>query len=149
MIQVGPVADRDRAVEIVNHLALAGFAAGIVAREEPILPHFVVVSETVPIAVAERRLIALTQLNFNPQLRPLAGGYAQLRFGTFASQHEADRLARAVRITGFAFAAVVREGGTVYLVTLGPHRPEAVETIQRLLRSRFRGMLAVTVTPTN
>lgn len=149
MVQVGPVADRDRAAEIVNHLALVGFAAAMLATEDSVPAHFVVISDTVPLAVAERRLIALTQLNFRPQLRTLASGYAQLRFGAFASQEEADRLARAVRITGFAFAAVVREGGTVYVVTLGPHRPEAVETIQRALRSRFRAMLPVTVTPTN
>lgn len=149
MIQVGPIADRDRAAEIVNHLALIGLAAGMLVREEPVPPHFVVISDTVPLAVAERRAAALTQLGFHPQLRTLAGGYAQLRFGAFASQQEADRVARAVRITGFAFAAVVREGGTVYIITLGPLRSESVETVQRALRSRFRGMLPVAVSPTN
>lgn len=149
MIQVGPVADRDRAAEIISQLALAGFAARMISREEPGAAHFQVVSETVPLAIAERRVIALTQLGFRPQLQILAGGLAQLRFGEFASEREADLLARRVRTTGYSFAAVVREGGIVYVITLGPHQQDTVEIIQRVLRSRFRGMVPVSVTPAN
>lgn len=147
IIQVGPVADRDRATEIVRQLAFAGFDAGVTSREEPGPPHFQVISETVPLGVAERRVIALTHLGFRPQLRTLAGGFAQLLFGAFASQREAELLAERVRITGYAFAAVVREGGTVYVITLGPHRKDTVETI--LFRMQFRWMLPVTVSLAN
>lgn len=146
---MGPVTDRDRAAEIVRQLALAGFAAGVTNREEPGPPHFQVISETVPLAVAERRVIVLTQLGFHPKLRELAGGFAQLRFGAFASQREAEFLATRVRITGYSFAAAVREGGTVYVITLGPLRQDTVETIQAMLRSLFRWMLPVTVSPAN
>lgn len=118
-------------------------------REEPRSSHFQVVSETVPLAVAERRVAVLTQLGFRPQMRTLAGGFAQLRFGVFASQQEAEVLATRVRATGYAFAAVVRDGGTVYVITLGPHRQDTVDLIQGMLRSRFRWMLPVTVTAAN
>ncbi|MGQ0550883.1 MAG: SPOR domain-containing protein [Armatimonadota bacterium] len=147
IVQVGPVAGEERAAEIVRQLALAGFLARLANTQESGLSRYQVISETVPFAVAERRVIILTQLGFRPQLRMLAGGFAQLRFGAFTSQEEAELLAGRVRTTGYAFAAVVREGGTTYLITLGPHREDAVETIQALLRTRFRWMLPVTVRP--
>ncbi len=72
-----------------------------------------------------------------------------MRFGAFASHQEAERLAARVRITGYAFAAVMQEGGTAYVITLGPHRQDTADLIQAMLRSRFRWMLPVTVTPAN
>ncbi|MGH2372150.1 MAG: SPOR domain-containing protein [bacterium] len=147
IVQVGPVAGEDRAAEIVRQLALAGFLARLASTQQPGPAHYQVVSETVPVAVAERRMVVLTQLGFRPQLRILAGGFAQLRFGAFTSQHDAELLAERVRTTGYAFAAVVREGGTAYLITLGPHREDTVESIQAFLRTRFRWMLPVTVSP--
>ena len=147
IVQVGPVAGEERATEIVRQLALAGFFARLASAQEPRPSHYQVISETVPLAVAERRMVVLTQLGFRPQLRVLAGGFAQLRFGAFTSQQEAELLAERVRTTGYAFAAVVREGGTAYLITLGPHREDTVEAIQAFLRTRFRWMLPVTVSP--
>lgn len=147
IIQVGPVADQERAAEIVRQLALAGFQAKVTSRDEPGPPRFQVVSEMVPLTVAERRAGALIDLGFHPQVQRLAAGFARLRFGSFASQREAELLARRVRTTGYSFAAAVREGGNVYVITLGPHRQDTVEAIQGVLRSRFRWMLPVTVSP--
>ncbi len=147
MVQVGPIAGEERAADIVRQLAVGGFLARLASIHESGPSSYQVVSETVPLAVAERRMVVLTQLGFRPQLRVLAGGFAQMRFGAFASQQEAEVLAERVRTTGYAFAAVVREGGTTFLITLGPHREDTVEAIQTFLRVRFRWMLPVSVTP--
>lgn len=149
LVEVGPVPTQERAAEIVRQLAAAGFGGRMSIIHETRTSHYQVVSETVPLTVAKRRVTVLTQLGFKPELWALAGGFAQLRFGPFATQQEAERLAERVRVTGYAFAAVVQAGGTAYVITTGPHSQDVVDAIQAVLRLRFRSMLPVTVSPLN
>ncbi|MGQ0570199.1 MAG: SPOR domain-containing protein [Armatimonadota bacterium] len=147
MVQVGPVSDQERAAEIVRELSLAGFDPAVNTIYGSSAPEFQVVSETISTSVAERRIAVLTALGFDPELRTFAGGLAQLRFGPFASRSAAEVLARRVRLTGYSYAAVVREGGTLYIVTLGPHSQAAVAAITGMLSSRFRAMIPVAARP--
>ncbi len=141
LVQVGPVASQELAAEIAGELTLGGFVPHTSRREEP--SRFQVVTEPLPRTIADRRAAVLAQQGLRPSVRALTGGLAQLDFGAFPSGEAAEAVAKRVRTLGFS-AIVAREGGTVYIITLGPYRQSAVESIARLI-SRFKA--AVTVSP--
>lgn len=126
LVQMGPIASSDRASEIAGQLTLAGFAARTTRREEPQL--FRVVTDPLLQEVAERSAVALAQQGYHPAVNILADGRAQLDFGVFPSEEGVAAFAQRVRKVGFN-AQVTREGGTFYMITLGPYQQPAVVAI--------------------
>lgn len=130
LVQVGPIASADRAAEIAGELTLGGFAASTSRREEPQL--FRVVTGPMLREAAERRATTLGQQGFHPTIQLLSNARAKLDFGTFPSQEGAEAFAKRLRTLG-ANALVVREGGTSYLITLGPYQKPAVDAITNIV----------------
>ncbi len=143
LVQIGPIVDADRASEIVGELTLGGFVPSTGRREEP--QRFRVVSDPLLRAVAERRAAVLAQQGFQSGVRILTGGLAQLDFGAFPSQEGAEAVAKRVRTLGYT-AKVAREGGSFYIVTLGPYQQPAVDAISKII-ARFAAGIVVTPAP--
>ena len=129
-VRVGPVSDRDRASAIAKQLTAGGFSPTITTQSGPV---FRVVSEPLPRSVAEDLGATLTGRGFRSQLEPLAGGTAQLLFGTFIAQKDADVLAQ--RITAQGYDVWVVRGGPAFTLQLGPYPQSSVETITGILKS--------------
>ena len=91
------------------------------------------VSEPLPRSVAEDLGATLTGRGFRSQLEPLAGGTAQLLFGTFIAQKDADALAQ--HITAQGYDVWVVRGGPAFTLQLGPYPQSSVETITGILKS--------------
>ncbi len=91
------------------------------------------VSEPLPRSVAEDLGATLAGRGFRGQIVPLAGGTAQLLFGTFASQKDAEGLSQ--RITAQGYDMWVVRGGPAYTLQLGPYPQSSVETITAILKS--------------
>jgi len=92
-----------------------------------------VVSEPLPRNVAEDLGAALAGRGFRGQLEPLAGGTAQLLFGAFISQKDAEVLSQ--RITAQGYDVWVVRGGPAYMLQLGPYPQSSVEAITGILKS--------------
>ena len=129
-VRIGPVSDRDRASAIAKQLAAGGFSPTISTQTGPI---FRVVSEPLPRNVAEDLAAALAGRGFRSQTEPLAGGTAQLLFGTFTSQKDAEALSQ--RITALGYDVWVARGGPAYTLQLGPYPQSSVEAITRILKT--------------
>ncbi len=142
-VQVGRIRDSERASELAGRLTLAGYAASLNRGEEPV--GFRVMSAPLPRNVAERRAAVLEERGFRSRLHPLAAGLAQLEFGVFVTEPNAEALARRIRAQGFD-ATVVREGGLYYVIRLGPYGQSAVDAIVKIVSS-FDTSLAVSVSP--
>jgi hypothetical protein len=67
----------------------------------------------------------------------------QLVFGVFTGPDEADAAAQRVRRRGYPAVAVI-EGGTTYIVHVGPHEKEQIEDVVALLST---GLHVVDVAP--
>ncbi len=142
-VQIGPIGDPDRASEIAGELTLGGFVPRTSRREEPV--RYRVVTDPLLREIAQRRAAALAQQDFRAGVRLLSGGLAQLDFGAFPSQEGADALAKRVRTIGYT-ANVAREGGSFYVITLGPHQRPAVDEIAKII-ARFTVGISVTAAP--
>ena len=129
-VRVGPVSNRDRASAIAKQLAAGGFSPTISTQTGPV---FRVVSEPLPRSVAEDLGATLAGRGFRSQLEPLAGGTAQLLFGTSISQKDAEGLSQ--RITAQGYDVWVVRGGPAYTLQLGPYPQSSVETITGILKS--------------
>jgi len=140
LVQIGPIASSERASEIAGQLTLAGFAARTTRRDEPQL--FRVGTGPLLREVAERRAVVLAQQGYHPNVNVLADGRAQLDFGTFPSEEGAAAFAKQVRRVGFN-AQVIREGGTFYLIALGPYQQPAVDAISSVV-ANFGARIQVT-----
>jgi len=146
MIGVGPLTEHGRAMAVVRQVVVAGFDASVTTKQ---VPHrFTVTSATVSLTLARRRMTALAYLGLRPRLLRVNNRSARLHFGSFARRSDAEALARRVRATGYSSAAVGRNGGNTYIITIGPHRRETTDVVSGLLRTRFRGV-PVTVNPVN
>ncbi len=143
LVQVGRIRDSERASELAGRLTLAGYAASLNRGEEPV--GFRVMSAPLPRNVAERRAATLEERGFRSRLQPLAAGLAQLEFGLFPSEQNAEALAKRIRTQGFD-VTVVREGGLYYVIRLGPYGQSAVDAIVKIVSS-FDAALAVSVSP--
>jgi hypothetical protein len=146
MIGVGPLIEHGRAMAVVRHVVVAGFDASVTTKQVP--RRFTVTSAPVSLTLARRRMTALTYLGFRPRLLRVNSRSARLHFGSFGRRSNAEALARRIRATGFSSAAVGRNGGNTYIITIGPHRRETTDVVSRLLRARFRGV-PITVNPVN
>lgn len=142
VVRVGPIADAGRVSEIMGELTLAGYSASVSRRDEPASFH--VVSEALARDAAERRAQVLFAYGFRSRINALAGGLAQLEFGTFSTADEAEVLASRIRTRGY-HAMVAREGGVGYIITAGPYRQTVASAIVRIVRARFGSALGVTV----
>ena len=129
-VRVGPVFDRDRASAIAKQLAAGGFSPTISTQSGPV---FRVVSEPLPRNVAEDLGATLAGRGFRGQLELLAGGTAQLLFGAFISQKDAEALSQ--RITAQGYDVWVVRGGPAYMLQLGPYPQSSVEAITGILKS--------------
>ena len=141
-VRIGPVSDRDRASAIAKQLAAGGFSPTLSTQTGPI---FRVVSEPLPRNVAEDLAAALAGRGFRSQTEPLAGGTAQLLFGTFTSQKDAEALSQ--RITALGYDVWVARGGPAYTLQLGPYPQSSVEAITGILKTGAPDA-TVTVDPT-
>jgi hypothetical protein len=128
MVRVGPVSDRDRASAIAKQLSARGFAQTKVVTQQ----EFRVVSEPLPRGAAEGLAATLAGRGFHGQVEPLGGDAAQVLFGTFTSQKEAEMLAQ--RIVAAGYDAWVR-GGTVYTLQIGPYPQANLDTIAAIIKS--------------
>src|SRR5207237_8688667 len=83
--------------------------------------------------IAEDLAAALAGRGFRSQTEPLAGGTAQLLFGTFTSQKDAEALSQ--RITALGYDVWVARGGPAYTLQLGPYPQSSVEAITGILKT--------------
>ena len=127
-VRVGPLSDPGRAAAIARQLSSSGFAQARVVTQTG----FRVVSEPLPRTAAQSLSAALAGRGIAAQVEPLPGDTAQLIFGFFLSQREAEALSQ--RISGQGYDAWVRES-PVYTVELGPVPQSAVATITGIVRS--------------
>lgn len=144
-VRVGSVFSLHQAKLIAEHLRQAGFDPTVTRDETGDEEAFRVVSDPVDTRTAERRAAALVELGFATRLQRLPGDMVQIQFGLLMSKSSAEDLARRIRATGYSYAGIVG-GGPAYTVVLGPARPAAVEIATKLSKSRYRGLLAITVT---
>lgn len=142
VVQVGPIVDAEQVSAIIGELTRGGFAPIVRKRDEPL--RFRVSSDPHASSVVERRAAMLREQGFYPIVRALNDGLAELEFGRFASQRDAEVLAKRIRLQGF-LTVVAREGGTFYTITLGPHRLRDIDAITTILKSRVRTASMVTV----
>jgi cell division protein FtsN len=127
MVRVG-FSDRDRAAALAKQLVAGGFSQTNVTSRKG----FRVVSEPLPRSVADGLVATLAGRGFHSQVEPLAGDTAQLVFGSFSSQKEAEALSQ--RITTAGYDAWVREVA-VYTLQLGPYPQSSVNTITGIIKS--------------
>jgi S1-C subfamily serine protease len=128
MVRVGPVSDRDRAAAIVKQLLAGGFSKTKVTSQTG----FRVVSEPLPRSAAEDLSATLAGRGIRSRVESLGGNTAQVLFGAFTSQKEAETLAQ--RIGAAGYDAWVREG-VIYLLDLGPYPQPSVDTITGIVKS--------------
>lgn len=68
-----------------------------------------------------------------------------VRIGPISSARRASEIAGQLTLAGFAARVSRAEGGTRYMITLGPHRRSAADTIVKLVASRFGAGVPVAV----
>jgi hypothetical protein len=122
------LSDSDRASAIAKQLLVGGFSEAKVTVQSG----FRVVSEPLPRSVAEGLVSTLAERGFHSQVEPLAGDAAQLLFGIFTSQKEAEVLSQ--RITAAGYDVWVREGA-VYMLQFGQYPQSSVNAITTIIKS--------------
>jgi cell division protein FtsN len=143
MALIGSFADKDQAAELAAQFTLDGYNAQIMTRESGESRRHVVVSETISRKTAEARADTLAAVGLKATIRDRGDGLVQLQFGVFPNAEEAGVVARRIRGHGYT-AVIVIEGGTLYLIRVGPHRRSMVDALTtRLGRSAH----TVTVAP--
>jgi cell division protein FtsN len=143
VVQIGPIPEASESSEIAGELRLAGFMAKVSRVEAQ---RFRVVSGPMDRAVAERRVQALTRLGFTPRIESKRGGRVVIDFGIFVRAKGAESLAKRVRALGYPVQAV-RESVPRHLVTVGPHRRSAADSIVKIVQSRFDVRVALATPP--
>jgi hypothetical protein len=143
VVRVSAIRDLTRAEEIVARMARGGFRATIETSVSGEAARHLVVSEPLPRSTAVSRAQALAAVGIATTMRDRDGDRVQLVFGVFAGPDEADAAARRVRRRGYPAVAVI-EGGTTYIVHVGPHEKEQMEDVLALLSS---GLHVVDVAP--
>jgi cell division protein FtsN len=68
-----------------------------------------------------------------------------VRIGPISSARRASEIAGQLTLEGFTARVSRAEGGTRYMITLGPHRRSAADTIAKLVASRFGAGVPVAV----
>jgi cell division protein FtsN len=140
---IGSFADKDQAAELAAQFTLDGYNAQIITRESGESRRYVVVSEAISRKTAEARGDTLAAVGLKATIRDRGDGRVQLQFGVFPSVEGAGAVARQIRSHGYT-AVIVIEGGTLYLIRVGPHRKPMVDALAaRLTRSAH----TVTVAP--
>jgi len=143
MALIGSFADKDQAAELAAQFTLDGYNAQIITRESGESRRYVVVSEAISRKTAEARGDTLAAVGLKATIRDRGDGRVQLQFGVFPSVEGAGAVARQIRSHGYT-AGIVIEGGTLYLIRVGPHRKPMVDALTaRLARSAH----TVTVAP--
>jgi cell division septation protein DedD len=128
VVRVGPISDRDRASSLARQLADTGFpSTNLTGRLQ-----YRVVSEPLPRSVAQGLASRLAGRGIQSTLQPLSSDTAQLLFGIFGSQKDADALSQ--RIAAQGYDAWVREGGT-YVLRVGPYPKTAVKAIADIVKA--------------
>jgi len=132
--------DRDRAAALARKLAAGGFSPRTITTR----PAFRVVSEPLPRNAADGLSATLTARGFRCSVQPLTSDTAQVLFGTFTTQKEADALAQRVEATGYD--AWVR-GSTVFVLEMGQNTQSTIDTMTGVVRSDAPDA-TITITPT-
>lgn len=83
----------------------------------------------------------------SPPARPLDVNepFYLVRIGPMSSARRASEIAGQLTLAGFSARVSRAEGGTRYMITLGPHRRSAADTIVKLVASRFGAGVPVAV----
>jgi peptidyl-tRNA hydrolase len=111
-----------------------GYHTSVAARTSPEAARHIVVSELLRREVAEQRARVLATAGTRPTIRVRDNELAQVVYGVFSGPEEADAAAQRIRRQGFTALAVV-EGGTTYVVSVGPHAKARIDEVAGALSS--------------
>jgi cell division protein FtsN len=143
VVHIGAIASPLRADDIASRLAGRGYRASVAARTSPETARYVVASELLRREIAEQRAKTMSAAGIAATLRARDNDLAQVVYGHFSTSEEADAAAQRIRRQGFT-ALVLVEGGTTYVVSVGPHTKGRIDEV---VASLSGGRYAIEVEP--
>jgi cell division septation protein DedD len=143
VVRISALRSRGQALDVVSRLAARGYRATIETVTSSEAVTYLVVSEPLPRTIAEKRAQALAAVGISTTVQDRDGERVQLVFGRFGTPEDSDAAARRIRQRGYTALTLI-EGGTTYVVHIGPYEKAQVDEVAGLLSG---GLYVVDVQP--